>query len=152
MREKILAVLVVVILCSLGGCASFGTDPYGYTIAGDTLSPEQIIRVSSQARNANILTDAEAHQRWQQTEMAKKCYDDYGPICNSLGYGIGYGGSVYMPYDYTLLGLMAAGNSANDGKDSNDSNNADTIEAKKRADRALNEYLELGNELKKGEK
>ena len=141
---------IILVSCFLSlvatGCSSFGANPYNYSIAGDTLSPESVIRASSEARNANINTDVDAHERYARLRFVEKCYADYGPICMSLG---GYGGGMYMPYDYTTMGLLAvSGQGAANGQDGGD---ADTSEARARADRALNEFLELGNELRKDE-
>lgn len=127
------------------GCASFATNPYGYSVAGDTIAPESVIRASSEARNANISTDVEAHERYARLNFVEKCYQDYGPICMSLG---GYGSGMYMPYDYTTSGLLAVSNQGLDGQD------GDTLgaeEAKRRADRALKEFDDLAIELSKEE-
>ena len=138
-----LATLGFIILSS--GCASFATNPYGYSVAGDTIAPESVIRASSEARNANINTDVDAHERYARLRFVKKCYEDFGPVCMSLG---GYGGGMYMPYDYTTMGLLAVSDQGTDGQDGSE---ADASDAKRRADRALNEFLELGVELRKEE-
>lgn len=127
------------------GCASFATNPYGYTVAGDTLAPESVIRASSEARVANINADVEAHERYARLHFVEKCYQDYGPICMSLG---GYSGGMYLPYDYTTMGLLAISGQGTDGQDGS---NADAEEAKRRADRAIKEFDDLAAKLAKEE-
>ncbi len=151
MKTKIVSFILVtglfILMCIMAGCASFATNPYGYTVAGDTLAPESVIRASSEARNANISIDVEAQERYARLHFVEKCYEDYGPVCMSLG---GYGGGMYLPYDYTTSGLLAVSQNGN-GQDGADGSDADALEAKRRADRALKEFDDLAVELSKEE-
>lgn len=141
-RQSICFLFIVSCFFTLG-CASFATNPYDYTIAGDTLSPTTVIRASSEARNANIATDVEAHERRMRVVMANRCYEDYGPICMALG---GYGGGMYLPYDYTTMGLLAAANQKND-EPAGDNSSAVAKEALDRANRAIKEVDDLEAKL-----
>lgn len=143
---RLILSLSLVTGCLSLGCASFGANPYDYTISGETLSPASVIHASSEARNANITTDFEARERNTRLRMAERCYLDYGPICASIGYGVGYGSGIYMPYDYTNLGLLAVAGGMN-GQNGANGSDADVADAKARADLALNKFLKHAVEL-----
>lgn len=150
MKNKSGLYFLLLTVCFLSfGCASFVANPYAYSMAGDTLNPEAVIKASSEARNANITTDVEAHERYARLHFVEKCYQEYGPVCLTLG---GYGGGMYAPYDYTTAGLLTLSESQNtNGQDGANGSDADALEAKRRADRALKEFDDLAIELSKEE-
>lgn len=155
MKEKLLAILFVIICCSLG-CASFATDSYSYRVSGVTASAESVIRASSDARVASMHSTVEIEEQRARIELGKKCYEDYGPICASLGFSVGYygmngmayAGGFYAPYDYTTLGLLAAGAAKSPEATSPETTTA-AKEAQEKANRSIKEVNDLLEEISK---